>query len=250
MTQRAYRSLQALILAGTGIYLLSRAMEGRLLLYISQRFVPLVILGALGMLILAQVALRERPALDDQAASGGNGEGADHWHSPGNWSLWLLALPLLAGLLVPQRPLSASALETRGINLSAGFSAGRASNQAQILPPLQRSLLDWLRIFAEEADLRQYTGQEADVTGFVYHDPRLNEDSFLVSRFTIACCVADATAIGMVVNFPGSAELAGGQWVRVRGAIYTLEMAGRTVPAITARQVEVIQPPEQPYLFP
>ena len=32
----------------------------------------------------------------------------------------------------------------------------------------------------------------ANVVGFVYQDDRFGEDEFMVSRFTVSCCVADA----------------------------------------------------------
>jgi hypothetical protein len=44
-----------------GIFLLSKVMDGRVLFYISQRFVLLVLLGAVGLIGLAQLVLRERP---------------------------------------------------------------------------------------------------------------------------------------------------------------------------------------------
>jgi uncharacterized repeat protein (TIGR03943 family) len=74
------------------------------------------------------------------------------------------------------------------------------------LPPAQRTVLDWIRLYGADRPARAH-GQPADVTGFVYHDPRLQPGQFMVGRFTIACCVADAMALGMVVDWPESAEL-------------------------------------------
>lgn len=246
MRLRSYRALQALILAGLGFGLLVKVLDGRVLLYIHQRFVVLVLGAALAMMVLAQLVLRERlEACEDAVAS--------EPHATG-WGLWLTALPLLVGLLVPEQPLGASALDTRGIFTTTGQRALGGAAESAALPSTQRTILDWARIFGEAqedpAAIQAYTRQEADVSGFVTHDVRLAADQFLVGRFTISCCVADASALGMVVDWPDAASLPDNRWVRVRGLVRPLALDGRTVPAIDARVVEVIPEPPLPYLFP
>lgn len=243
MSQRSFRTFQALLLGALGIFLFSKVMDGRVLLYINQRFVLLVLLGALVLIFLAQLVLRERPAPDADDEDDHHGHGHDH---RSGWGLFLLALPLLIGLLVPERPLGAQALSTRGVNVFAvGGSSGRLG-----LPPEQRSILDWLREAAEDPSGAVYAGQSADVTGFVFHDPRLGNDQFMIGRFTIACCVADASALGLAVQTSGAQNLPANTWVRVRGVMDSTKLDGRTVPLILADSVEEIPEPEQPYLFP
>jgi putative membrane protein len=87
------------------------------------------------------------------------------------------------------------------------------------------------------------------VIGFVYHDPRLSEGQFMVGRFTITCCVADALAVGMVVAWPEAKDLPDNHWVRVQGAVQTVLLDGQTLPLIDAETVEIIPEPQQPYLF-
>lgn len=259
MSQRAYRSYQAVVLAGLGIYFLLKIYDGRVLLYINQRFVPLVLLAGVGLIFLAQLVGRERSAsalAEGDAARDVSraSHPAEHEQHSG-WVLWLVALPLLIGVLAPARPLSASALSSRGINYTTGLGSRVSSDSGEVLqvvqiPGGQRSVLDWLILFEETSDPFLLDGEDVDVTGFVYHAPGLSKDSFLVSRFTIACCVADAVALGMVVDWPEAAELPDNQWVRVRGTVYALEMDGKILPAVRAGQVEKVPAPEQPYLFP
>jgi putative membrane protein len=248
---RSYRTFQALILAALGFYMLAKVNDGRILLYINQRFVFLVLLAALGLIALAQVALRERPAPGSPGVEEGLSGHSHGGQSAGRagWMLWLLALPVLIGLLIPERPLGASALEKRGINTASGLTVRPASSalSAAQIPPAQRSVLDWIRLSNQESLV---TGEMADVVGFVYHDARLGEDQFLVGRFSIACCVADAVAVGMIVAWPEAANLPDNRWVRVRGPVQAVEWNGSDLPMIAAQQVEVIPEPEQPYLFP
>lgn len=252
MNLRSYRTFQALILAGLGIFLFSKVMDGQILLYINRRFVILVLLAGLALLFLAQLILQERTGLADT----GHEEHEGHEAAPAaegtnsGWILLLVALPLLVGLFTPARPLSAGALKTRAINTISGLSVRSDPAQAASIPPSQRSLLDWIRITGEPEQINHMQGQPADVTGFVYHDPRLGEGQFMVARFAVACCVADASALGMVVFWPESSDLVQNGWVRVQGQIERAELAGRSLPAIRAGTVESVPEPEQPYIFP
>jgi putative membrane protein len=251
MNLRAYRTFQALILGGLGIFLFVKVMDGRILLYINRRFVILVLLAALALILLGQFILRERPPLQEEESVDPNHPGAEDRHSSrAGWALWLLALPLLIGLLVPERPLGASVLARRGINTASSYTIQGSAAGALEIPSTQRSVLDWIRVVSEEENPAAIDGQPADVTGFVYHDNRLGKEQFLVGRFSIACCVADATALGMVVDWPEAAALPDNQWVRVRGPVHLIQLDGKTLPAIAGESVEPVPEPEQPYLFP
>jgi len=69
-------------------------------------------------------------------------------------------------------------------------------------------------------------------------------DEFLLTRYVVTCCVADATVAQVrVVNVtPGAYE--DNQWVDVRGTIFPL---GREV-IVNASAVSGISRPDRPYL--
>jgi putative membrane protein len=251
MSLRSYRAFQALILAGLGIYLFSKIMDGRILLYINRRFVILVFLAALGFIFLAQLIFRERQKMNMDFNEPGEPHTHEHEeHSRQGWMLWLVAIPLIIGLLAPQRSLSVSALQMRGINTNSTLAIRSGATRALDIPSTERSVLDWIRAASEEPDEKLVAGQMADVTGFVYHDLRLGKTQFMVGRFSIACCVADAVAIGMIVNWPEAAGLPQNQWVRVQGTVRLVVLDGKSLPGIDARQINLIPEPEMPYLFP
>ena len=167
--------------------------------------------------------------------------------------MWLVALPLLVGLLIPARPLGSAAAAVRGINTASPLTArsgAEAASEAAALPSNQRSVLDWIRVFKYAADPAEFSGQPADVVGFVYRDIRLEDGQFMVARFSLTCCVADAVAIGMLVDWPDEANIPENVWVRVRGPVSVGQFDGQTVSLIKAESVEEIPQPEQPYLFP
>ncbi|MCZ7679411.1 MAG: TIGR03943 family protein [Sandaracinaceae bacterium] len=121
--------------------------------------------------------------------------------------------------------------------------------------PLDRNVLEWLRAFSLETDLAGFEGQEADVIGFVYRDPALDGSArFLVARFVMSCCVADAQAIGLTVEWPGAADLQADPWVRVRGTFALRTLEGQPAPVLMAYAgadgVQPVDRPAHPYLYP
>lgn len=255
MTPRLQRSLQALILAGLGLFLLQKLWSGTLSWYINERFFALVLAAAIGFLILARTVVPSwrgaAGAKEEDEHTHADGEGHDHEHAHGApaWRLWVVALPLILGLLVPARPLGSSAIANKGLNTSAPLAAAGAPDQVTV-PPAERTVLDWVRAFNYAEDPSTFAGEPADVIGFVYHDRSLGEGEFMVSRFTVTCCAADATGIGMRVRWPEAAALEGNAWVRVRGPVQAGTYAGRPIPVIAAESVEGVTPPQQPYLSP
>lgn len=259
MSPRTHRSLQALILAALGVFLLQKIFSGTLFWYINQRFMILVLLAGLGLLALAQMVFQ---SLRQKDAEHKAHDHAEHNHHHSHTSppppsptlpisgLLIVALPVVLGLLIPARPLGVSAIANKGVNTNAPIAAGSSVSVTLSLAPENRTVLDWVRVFNYESDPTVFAGQPADVVGFVYHDPRLPEGQFLVGRFALNCCVADATAIGMAVVWPAEDNLADNSWVRVRGAVQAATLNGKPLPLIYAASVEQVAEPEQPYLYP
>jgi putative membrane protein len=243
--------LKAIVLAGLALMFYAKISDGTLTFYINARFawlsfVAVLIFAALAMTLVYQVSERRKAA--QPTAS-------DTLRPPENrrklaWSgIAIMAIPMLLGLIVPARPLGASAVSSRGIGLNAPDRPGTAKTlqNAQSGP---RNVLDWLREFNTNADPAAFKGQAVDVTGFVYRDPRNGADQFWVSRFAISCCVADATAIGLLVQSAQAGSLKNDGWVHVTGKLDVGEFAGEKIPVILPDKITPIDPPQNPYLYP
>lgn len=256
MLLRTQRSLQALILAALGVFLLQKIFAGTLYWYINQRFMILVLAAGMGLLVLAQMVFQSlRPTPEPQNLV--EADHPPHEHQAGRergtlpvWGLVVVALPVLLGVLIPARPLGTSAIANKGVNTNAPIGAGSGATMTLDIAPENRTVLDWVRVFNYESNPAVFNGQPADVVGFVYHDPRLPDGQFLVGRFALNCCVADATAIGMAVAWPAEANLADNSWVRVRGAVLAAALNGKPLALIQAASIEQVAEPEQPYLYP
>jgi uncharacterized repeat protein (TIGR03943 family) len=94
--------------------------------------------------------------------------------------------------------------------------------------------------------LAKRAGADVDFIGVASRDPSTPADEFLLTRYVITCCVADATIVQVrVVNVsPGAIQP--NDWVEVRGQLYPL---GRTM-LVNADSVAVVPRPAKPYLTP
>lgn len=227
------------ILLGMGLYFAYTIASGNLPNYINVAFAWLSYVAAGLFLALGALSARRllRPARHDHA----------HDHGGLSWgALAIVAVPLLLGILIPSNALPPEAAQ--GSMNTASISAARAS--AFVKPPLERNVLDWLREFNRATSPAAFNGQEADVIGFVYREPGFAPDQFMAARFTISCCVADASAIGLPVSAENAASIPDGEWVRVRGAFEVGDFRGQQLPVLHAESLVVVDQPEQPYLYP
>ncbi len=252
MTSKIFRRLQGLIFLGLGGLLFQLFITGKLYYYINERFFYLVILAAVGFFIFGAVALAKRAEPASECAHADCDHDDHHHETVGRrWSVGIVAIPLLLGFLIPAKPLDANIIQSRGISNDALLTASGAQQTVELNQPAdQRSILDWVRSFNFSEDPTEFEGETADVIGFVYHDPRLPDSQFLIGRLAITCCVADAFAIGMAVEWPAAAEMPDNAWVHVRGEVAVVEVGGKTIPLIRADSVKDTAAPPQPYLFP
>lgn len=250
---RAAARLKALILILTAVFFAQKFVSGTLYYYIGPRFGWLSLLAV--MLLILIGGAYDLTRREDEADEHQHHE-HEHDHHHGHdaetvsaWPLLLVSLPLILGVLIPVQPLGASAVGNRGVSTDIAAAAGEETQTLTIVPG-ERNVLDWVRAISESADPAELTGEAVDVIGFVYRDVRFNEDQFMVSRFTITCCVADAMAIGLVVEADGAADFPADSWVRVRGALSEGAVYGDPMPVVLAEEVTPVQVPEHPYLYP
>ncbi|MEM7118371.1 MAG: TIGR03943 family protein [Chloroflexota bacterium] len=256
--QLVERVLKTAVLLLLGIFLYTRVTSGVISFYINERFFTLTLAAGLGFILLGASYFRESwgRSSDEQTYA------YDHYRdrSPDNYGhdhnltwvgLLIVMLPLILGWLVPPEPLGAAAVGNREINIAGtGLKsiAPPSGNEAVGIVTGERNILDWLGEFQRYSDPAALDGQEASVIGFVYRDDRFGETRFMVSRFTVSCCVADAAPIGLIVEWPEAMEFPDNQWVKVTGHFEASSFNGEQIPVLRADKVEQTEQPKQPYL--
>jgi uncharacterized repeat protein (TIGR03943 family) len=240
--------LRVVLLIGLGLYFVYNIIAGNLTNYINERFAWLSYVAAAIYLLIGLYGLWALLRVTNHNHAHDHHDDHDHGHSHGtSWiGLLVVSIPLVLGTLIPSRPLGAAAVSD--VNIT-GVS-GATSTTTISTPPEERNILDWLRAFNTVSDYAQLNNQPADVIGFVYREPDFGDERFMVARFTISCCVADSSAIGLPVAWTEAGELQADTWVRVQGAFQVGDFRGDSVPVLQADSIEIVAQPEHPYLYP
>lgn len=247
-----------------GVFLYSRMLNDVILLYISSRFIWLVSLGGIAMMLVgasyAVLAFQNRANKtnhDHEHSEECNHEHHEHEHgSPVTWWGLLIALmPLLLGLFVPQQALGADALATRKLNLqtwhAGSVDVALRNNQNAGLLDGEKTIIEWLIEFSNvpRVELAETIADEpVAVTGFVYTDDRFAPNQFMIARYIVTCCVADAQPLGLIVETTGELPEYD-SWVAVDGVFGTISFDGTESPAIVAGDIRPINEPRQPYIY-
>lgn len=246
--------IKTVLLIGLGLYFVANIVNGNLTNYINVRFSWLSYVAAALFLLIGGYSFyhlldQHFPARKAKKAKRGEHDpdhdhAHDHAHGTISWAtLAVIAVPLVLGTLIPSRPLGAESVDG-----NVSINATTVDAMVFSIEPSRRNVLDWLRVFNATDDYATLNGQPADVIGFVYVEPTFADDQFMVARFTVSCCVADASAIGLPVIWTG--DVAQGAWVRVRGTIETGAFRDDIAPILRAESVEVVEQPDHPYLYP
>jgi uncharacterized repeat protein (TIGR03943 family) len=161
-----------------------------------------------------------------------------------SWTLAVVAFPVVVLLSLPTASLGTFAVSRRASLSSSGFAGG------DTLPATgDLSFVHVGGALISEESMRALVaraGSTSSFTGFVDRQPGEPADEFLLSRFMISCCIADALSIQVrVVNAPPG-EFEPDDWVRATGKLYPL---GREV-ILDASEVVKVPKPEHPYLSP
>jgi putative membrane protein len=237
------------VLLGLGAYFLYNIVTGNLTNYINVNFAWLSYLAVILFFALGGYSAYQIISTRGHHHDAHDHHDHDHEHGGMSWGvLAIVALPLVLGTLVPSRPLGSAAVDG---NFNFNGVASTSNMSTLTGDPSRWNVLEWIRAFNMTPDASTYDGQEADVIGFVYRDTSFGQDQFMVARFTISCCVADAVPIGLPVVWDKSADFPTDTWVRVRGNFQTGAFRDQSSqPVLHAVSVETVPQPEHPYLYP
>lgn len=186
-----------------------------------------------------------------------------HTYRPVSLAHALFLLPLLLALSCPPQMLTLEVISKKGL---LGVLRGHAANCTETHAPLAVFAPDQTIIVNDENFLAvmealwehtdTYLGCELEMLGFVYEDPLLGPDDFVLARLVMTCCAADAEVAGLLCRYSERSGLAAGQWITVRGRIGKMPFynaALREVIEMPYLQVTEIIPSEKPaqeYVYP
>ena len=153
-------------------------------------------------------------------------------------SLFALIVPLAAVSLVPHAALGSYAASRKG-GISFAFVRPHAPAKPSEASFLDIRIADGDRDFAAQAGIRP--GVRVRLLGFVVGSKEVPSGTFELARFYIACCIADAEAVGVPVGGRGYKP---NTWLEVTGS---LAKRGKRFVVVPDKVIRV-RAPEQPYL--
>lgn len=156
------------------------------------------------------------------------------------WGLALILVPVVAVLALPPAALGSYAASRR--SASAGFAGTATEPSSGEVTLVDVAGAMWSQTAADA--LTERGGSEVSFVGFVVRREGMPADEFILTRFLVSCCVADALSVQVRVVGAPPAGLEEDEWVRVRGILYPL--AEEVV--VDAASVEPVPRPAEPYL--
>lgn len=231
------------LLIGLGLYLVYIIASGNLTNYVNVYFAWLSYIAAALFLLLGAASAFHLRRLLHHDHNAHDHHAHNHLHGTLSWpAIAVIAIPLVLGTLLPSQPLGAAAVD-------GDFNTmGYANTVTSDIAPADRNILDWVRAFNVAEDATSFNGLEANVIGFVFRGDAYKPDQFMVARFAISCCVADAVAIGIPVIW--QADIPADTWVQVRGHLQVGDFQGEEQPILFPDTVAAVPRPEHPYLYP
>ena len=230
------RLLRSALLLGLALLIAKLLATGQMALYMSPALDPLSGLAALLLAAMALLQLRGDRSMHHEEGS------MDH-----ALTYLLVLLPVLLGLVVTPRALGSSALG--GESASALVLAfAPETNQTQVDPssrPIEDvpDILAFLRRTGEAG-----VGQPVHAIGLVARSADLAPNEFVLLRYSIVHCVADARPIALLVVSSQQAEWNADQWVEIEGSLGSRERTGDRLVSIIADRIVPTEEPNNPYL--
>ena len=166
-------------------------------------------------------------------------------------SIQFLLIPVLFGLGIAPRALGADAIGHQGTAFNQIAQRPQATTaNASAVDTTQWNIYEWA--VAASIDSLALKGKPVQIDGFVVRNPamQLANNQFLLARYVLTCCVADAGGVGMHVQWANSTSYHSDQWVHVEGVIDVYDVNGVMQPLVIARTVTQITAPPKPYIVP
>lgn len=195
---------------------------------------PLLLIAGIVLLGLTVVALLRSDITNHDAT---HHDDATH-HQRGGVG-WLLLVPVLVLFVIAPPSLGAW-----GVTNAGRVTHRKGSNYPPIAAGHGPAIMAIKDVYgrAVEGDGASFNRQPLLVRGFVVSAPK-GEAGFLVARYSIACCAADALVAELRVLGPQSA-LQQSTWVEVVGTYAGLDQG---IPRLRATSVKVIPAPNEPF---
>lgn len=105
------------------------------------------------------------------------------------------------------------------------------------------------------SDLDGSVGQEVELAGFIYEEEDFEPNQFVIGRYVITCCAADAEIYGILCKDMSVFDHKVNSWVKIKGTVektaYMSSYDNKEIEMaqIVIDEIESIVSPEDPYIY-
>lgn len=180
-------------------------------------------------------------------------------------SYLVIIVPILTGFIFPVKELDASIAAKRAIFFHSSHEEEEScTDESHVHPPIEGLEEDLLNMSIINLDKHTYAsylntvmnnphlfkGKPIQLEGFVLKDETLNDNHWVLARFLVTHCVADASVLGVLVELNQNEQLLENTWIRVQGIIQVNKHHGSSVPVIKVVNWKQIEQLRDPYIYP
>lgn len=99
--------------------------------------------------------------------------------------------------------------------------------------------------------LNNFVGKRMEMSGFVYRQDGMKDNQFVVGRFAISCCSADAAPFGVLVDYDRAKSWANDTWVKVSGTLQKTTYEDQEIMMLKVDSVTKLDTPkDKQYIYP
>ncbi|MFB7139348.1 TIGR03943 family protein [Gottfriedia sp. NPDC056225] len=95
-----------------------------------------------------------------------------------------------------------------------------------------------------------FQNKQIKIKGFIYRDPKLAGNQFIVARMGMTHCIADISPFGIIAESTDAQQFVNNSWVTITGTIGNTNFNGQTVIKINVEKSEPAKSPSVQYVYP
>ncbi|ETI65902.1 TIGR03943 family putative permease subunit [Neobacillus vireti] len=279
--------VRGIVLLGFTSLLLKLVITGDLKYFIAPKVAPLTYFSIAAFLLMGIAQFWRNKSGDDVDCDCGSDHGTSDSDNKSIIIYSMFIIPILTGMFFSNNTLDSAVAANRGVHFGEKTKSVNnqpdtqkktiTESEAQESTTSNGSVTDQFANWSQESDVEEknllssekiivtdenfiytmdkimqkldlFVGKEIEFVGFVYRPEGFPDDQIIVSRFGVACCIADSDIVGML-SIGDVSGFQQDEWVKVNGTIdkFTYQEIG--LPSVKIKSIEKVPKLDDPYVY-
>ncbi len=167
------------------------------------------------------------------------------------WRYFLILVFIVSTIFIPTPGISVFTASQRYLyNFEVPIENATKIGESFGRDTINYDIGDWVASINFMPNLNFYQGKEVNLNGFIFKPQILPEGYFLISRFVIRCCAADATPVGIIVK-SADWELTYSEntWINLTGNFEIENFNNQENLIVIPKKITLIEKPANIYIY-